>query len=122
MKVALSAVSTQGAVKNLEAEAKYKSFDNIVAEAAAKWEKELNVIEVQGDNDKKTMFYTSLYHTMINPSVYMDVDRQYRGIDHNIHKAEDFTNYTIFSVWDTYRALHPLFNLINRDRSVDIVK
>lgn len=121
MKVALSAVSTQGAVKNLEAEARHKSFENIVTEASAKWEKELNVIEVQGDNDKKTMFYTSLYHTMINPSVYMDVDKQYRGIDHNIHKAEEFTNYTIFSVWDTYRALHPLFNIINRERSKDIV-
>ncbi len=122
LKVALSAVSTEGAVKNLEAEAKNKSFDQIVADASAKWEKELNVIDVTGDNDKKTMFYTSLYHTMINPSVYMDVDGQYRGIDHNIHQAKGFTNYTIFSVWDTYRALHPLFNLINRDRSVDIVK
>ncbi len=121
MKVALSGVSTQGALKNLEAETKGKSFDQIVAEAFSKWEKELEVIDVQGNEDHKTMFYTSLYHTMINPSVYMDVDGQYRGIDHNIHQAEGFTNYTIFSVWDTYRALHPLFNLINRDRSVDIV-
>ena len=121
LKVALSGVSTQGAVKNLNAEAKGKSFDQIVAEASSKWEKELEVIDVEGDEDKKTMFYTSLYHTMINPSVYMDVDGQYRGIDHNIHQSKDFTNYTIFSVWDTYRALHPLFNLINRDRSVDIV-
>jgi putative alpha-1,2-mannosidase len=67
------------------------------------------------------MFYNSLYHTMINPSVYMDVDGQYRGIDHNIHQAEGFTNYMIFSVWDTYRALHPLFNLINPERSRNIV-
>ncbi|MFV0418569.1 MAG: GH92 family glycosyl hydrolase [Dysgonomonas sp.] len=122
MKVALSGVSTEGALKNLEAEASGKSFDQIVAEASAKWSKELDVIDVTGDDDKKTMFYTSLYHTMINPSVYMDVDGQYRGLDHNIHQAKGFTNYTIFSVWDTYRALHPLFNLINRDRSVDIVK
>ena len=121
MKVALSGVSTEGALKNLAAETKGKSFDKIVAEASVKWEKELNVIDVQGDDDKKTMFYTSLYHTMINPSVYQDVDGQYRGLDHNIHQAKGFTNYTIFSVWDTYRALHPLFNLINRDRSVDIV-
>ncbi|MDU1891497.1 MAG: GH92 family glycosyl hydrolase [Dysgonomonas sp.] len=121
IKVALSAVSTQGAIKNLNAEAKDKSFDQIVAEASNKWKKELDVIEVQGNDDQKTMLYTSLYHTMINPSVYMDVDGQYRGIDHNIHQAEGFTNYTIFSVWDTYRALHPLFNLINRDRSKDIV-
>ncbi|MBK5720589.1 GH92 family glycosyl hydrolase [Dysgonomonas sp. Marseille-P4677] len=121
LKVALSGVSTQGALINLEAETKDKSFDQIVAEASNKWNKVLDVIDVIGDNDKKTMFYTSLYHTMINPSVYMDVDGQYRGIDHNIHKAKGFTNYTIFSVWDTYRALHPLFNLINRERSVDIV-
>ncbi|MFV0310285.1 MAG: GH92 family glycosyl hydrolase [Dysgonomonas sp.] len=121
MKVALSAVSTEGALKNLKAEAATKSFDKIVAEASAKWEKELDVIDINGDADKKTMFYTSLYHTMINPSVYQDVDGQYRGIDHNIHQAKGFTNYTIFSVWDTYRALHPLFNIINRERSVDIV-
>lgn len=121
VKVALSAVSTQGAMKNLTAETKDKSFEQIAREAAAKWEKELNVIEVKGAEDKKTMLYTSLYHTMINPSVYMDVDGQYRGIDHNIHQADGFTNYTIFSVWDTYRALHPLFNIINRDRNKDIV-
>lgn len=121
LKVALSGVSTEGALKNLNAETKGKSFEQIVAEASTKWSKELDIIDVAGANDKKTMFYTSLYHTMINPSVYMDVDGQYRGIDHNIHQAKDFTNYTIFSVWDTYRALHPLFNLINRDRSVDIV-
>ena len=121
-KVALSAVSTQGAIKNLEAEAKNKSFEQIAEEASSKWKKEMEVIEVSGNEDGKTMLYTSLYHTLINPSVYMDVDGQYRGIDHNIHKADGFTNYTIFSVWDTYRALHPLFNLINRERSTDIVK
>ena len=121
IKVALSAVSTAGAVKNLNAETKDKSFDQIVAEASAKWEKELSIFDIQGTDDQKTMFYTSLYHTMINPSIYMDVDGQYRGIDHNIHQANGFTNYTIFSVWDTYRALHPLFNLMNRERSKDIV-
>ena len=121
VKVALSAVSMQGAMKNLVAEAQNKSFEQVAQEAAAKWEKELDVIDVQGDEDNKTMLYTSLYHTMINPSVYMDVDGQYRGIDHNIHQANGFTNYTIFSVWDTYRALHPLFNIINRDRNKDIV-
>ena len=121
IKVALSAVSTRGAVKNLEAEAMYKSFEQITQEAADKWKKELEVIDVQGNDDHKTMLYTSLYHTLINPSVYMDIDGQYRGIDHNIHQADGFTNYTIFSVWDTYRALHPLFNIINRERNQDIV-
>lgn len=66
------------------------------------------------------MLYTSLYHTMINPSVYCDVDGLYRGVDGNIHRAEGFTNYTIFSTWDTFRALHPLYNIIQRERSHDI--
>jgi len=121
IRVALSAVSTEGAIKNLKAETTGKSFDQLVAQAWDKWNRELDVLEVEGDEDKKAMLYTSLYHTLINPSVYMDVDGQYRGIDHNIHQANGFTNYTVFSVWDTYRALHPLFNLINRDRSKDIV-
>ncbi len=121
IKVALSAVSMQGALKNLQAEASGYSFDQIAANAGNKWEKALSCIEAKGDDDKLTMLYTSLYHTMINPSVYMDVDGQYRGIDHDIHRAEDFTNYTIFSVWDTYRALHPLFNIINRKVNTDIV-
>ncbi|MCD7935771.1 MAG: GH92 family glycosyl hydrolase [Tannerellaceae bacterium] len=121
LKVALSAVGTDGAIKNLQAEAAGKSFDAIVAETWNKWNKELDIIEIEGNNDQKAMFYTSLYHTMINPSVYMDVDGRYRGLDHTIHQATNFTNYTIFSVWDTYRALHPLFNLINRERSKDMV-
>lgn len=121
VRVALSAVGTEGALKNLLAETDGKSFDDVRLETAAKWAKELACADVEGDDEKKTMFYTSLYHTLINPSVYMDVDGQYRGIDHQIHKAEGFTNYTVFSVWDTYRALHPLFNLLNRRRSADIV-
>lgn len=68
------------------------------------------------------MLYTSLYHTMINPSVYCDVDGLYRGVDGNIHRAEGFTNYTIFSTWDTFRALHPLYNIIQRQRSHDIIE
>lgn len=121
LKVALSAVSVNGAMANLQAEATGKSFASIANEAWTQWNKELEVVDVDGDEDAKMMFYTSLYHTMINPSVYMDVDGQYRGIDHSIHHAKGFTNYTVFSVWDTYRALHPLFNLINRERSADIV-
>lgn len=81
----------------------------------------MSVIEAQGSDEALRMLYTSLYHTMINPSVYMDTDGKYRGVDHEIHQTRDFNNYTVFSVWDTYRALHPLFNLICRDRSRDIV-
>jgi predicted alpha-1,2-mannosidase len=123
VRVALSAVGTDGALRNLQAESAGKSFDQIRAEALQKWDREMARIDIQGaPDDKKTMFYTSLYHTLIHPSLYMDVDGRYRGIDHNIHQAEGFTNYTVFSVWDTYRALHPLFNLINRTRSRDFVE
>ena len=121
VKVALSAVSTEGAKLNLKAEAAGRTFEDLACAAAGLWEKELSVFDVQGTEDQKTMFYTSLYHTMINPSIYMDVDGSYRGLDHNIHKAEDFNNYTIFSLWDTYRAEHPLMNLIQPRRSADMV-
>ncbi len=122
VKVALSPVDCLGALANLKAETAGKSFDKINAETHAKWEKELSVMQAKGDEDALVSLYTSLYHTMINPSVYTDVDGRYRGIDHNIHQAKDFTNYTVFSVWDTYRALHPLQNLINRQRNTDFVK
>ena len=112
VKVALSATSTEGAVKNLQAETAGKKFETIAQEAADRWNHQLGSIEVEGTEDQKAMFYTSYYHTMINPSVYMDVDGSYRGLDQNIHKASDFTNYTIFSLWDTYRAEHPLLMLM----------
>ncbi len=120
-KVALSAVSTEGALKNLKAEAEGRSFEELAAAAGAAWDNELSMFTVDGTEDQKAMFYTSLYHTMINPSIYMDVDGSYRGLDHNIHKAEGFENYTVFSLWDTYRAEHPLMNLIQPKRSADMV-
>lgn len=121
VKVGLSAVSTEGALKNLNAEAEGRSFEELAAAAGEAWDKELSMFSVDGTEDQKVMFYTSLYHTMINPSIYMDVDGSYRGLDHNIHKAEDFENYTVFSLWDTYRAEHPLMNLIQPERSADMV-
>jgi predicted alpha-1,2-mannosidase len=121
IKVALSAVSMQGALKNLKAETDGLTFDQIAMQASEKWGNALSVIEAKGNEDQMAMLYTSLYHTMINPSVYMDVDGKYRGIDHEIHQADNFTNYTVFSVWDTYRALHPLFNIINKQVNTDIV-
>lgn len=122
VKVALSGVSTDGASKNLRAEASGKSFDQLASLADSDWNRALSVIEARGNDDQRAMLYTSLYHTMINPCVYTDVDGNYRGIDHNIHQARNFENYTVFSVWDTYRALHPLFNIINRQVNTDIVK
>lgn len=122
VKVALSGVSTDGALKNLRAETYGKDFDRIAAETENEWEKNLSIIDAEGSDDQKTMLYTSLYHTMINPSVYMDVDGSYRGLDHNIHMADGFTNYTVFSLWDTFRAEHPLMNLLFPDKAADMVK
>ena len=122
VKVALSAVSAEGALKNLRAEAAGKSFEQVCDATKAAWERELASASIEGSEDQKTMFYTSLYHTMINPSVYSDVDGQYRGLDGAVHAADGFQNYTVFSLWDTYRALHPLLGLIKPDRNTDMVR
>lgn len=122
VKVALSAVSTEGALKNLQAEAGDKTFEQIRQETQAEWERQLASVQIRGTDDQRTMFYTSLYHTMINPSVYSDVDGRYRGVDGNVHEREGFQNYTVFSLWDTYRALHPLLGLIKPDRNTDMVR
>ncbi|MBC7555444.1 MAG: glycoside hydrolase family 92 protein, partial [Chryseobacterium sp.] len=122
IKFALSNTSTDGAMKNLEAEIPNWNFDQIKKETQQKWEKELSRIQVESlnENDKK-VFYTSLYHTMISPSIYEDVDGKYLGLDQNIHQSDGFTNYTIFSLWDTYRALHPLYNIFQPKRNNDFV-
>jgi len=120
IKVALSAVSQSGALANLKAEAAGLTFEQIKARATKQWTKELTGLEIEGTDDQKALFYTSLYHTMINPSVYMDVDGKYRGNDMEIHQADGFTNYTIFSLWDTYRAEHPLLNLIKPRQGADM--
>lgn len=121
-RVGLSAVSTDGAMKNLRAETGSLGFDEIVARTRADWDSHLSVITAEGSDDQKAMLYTSLYHTMINPSVYMDVDGSYRGVDHNIHHADNFTNYTVFSLWDTFRAEHPLINILFPDKGADMVR
>jgi predicted alpha-1,2-mannosidase len=122
-RVALSPVDMRGAAGNLAAEAPAaKTFDDIVSETSAKWERELSVARIDTDEEGKRVFYTALYRTMLNPSVYQDVDGRYRGIDHNIHTAaRGRTNYTVFSVWDTFRAEHPLLNIIKRSRSEQFV-
>jgi len=121
VQVGISATGMTGALKNLEAEADGKSFDTLRASAEAAWERELSCVDIEGTEAEKKMFYTSLYHTMINPSVYMDVDGLYRGLDHELHQAEGFTNYTVFSLWDTYRAEHPLLALLKTSRAEDMV-
>ena len=123
VKFALSSVSTEGAMKNLQAEVPGWDFDQVVQEGKAIWNEELGRIDVETMTpEDKVIFYTALYHTCLSPTIYMDVDGSYRGLDQNIHKAEGFTNYTTFSLWDTYRALHPLFNLIRPMRNADMIK
>ncbi len=122
VKFALSAVNTEGAIKNLKAEIPHWNFGKTRMEAKDKWNKELSKIKVETiTSDDKMVFYTALYHAFISPIVYEDVDRQYRGLDQNIHQSDGFINYTIFSLWDTYRALHPLFNLVQPERNADMV-
>jgi predicted alpha-1,2-mannosidase len=122
VKVALSNVSAAGALKNLEAELPHWDFDRVRREARQQWNRELARVEVESlTDDQQEVFYTALYHTMLGPVVYEDVDEKYRGLDQNVHASDGFTNYTIFSLWDTYRALHPLFNLIQVERNTDMV-
>lgn len=123
IKFALSPVSTAGALRNLEIEIPHWDFQKTKAETSESWNNELSKIDVEmlSDDDMIT-FYTALYHTMLSPILYEDVDSQYRGLDQNIHTSDGFTNYTIFSLWDTYRALHPLFNIIQPERNNDMIK
>lgn len=123
IKFALSSVSTEGGMKNLKAEIPHWDFEKTKAETQQKWNKELSKVEVKSITpEDKITFYTALYHTMLSPIMYEDVDGQYRGLDQNIHTSDGFTNYTIFSLWDTYRALHPLFNIIHPQRNNDMIK
>lgn len=122
IKFSISPVSMAGALNNMQTEIPGWDFDKVKADGQQLWETELHKIVIQGNQEIKENFYTSMYHTMINPTMYMDADGQYKGIDQNVHKAEGFTNYTTFSLWDTYRALHPLFNIIEPKRNADMVK
>jgi len=159
-KVGISSVSTEGALKNLDAEIPGFDFKKVVKDARSAWEDQLSKIEVEGGGQdisaqqkeyqqtmlasgtqagysqkalpkksltdyakqRQTIFYTALYHAMLAPNVYSDVDGQYRGMDQKVHTADGFTYYTVFSLWDTYRAEDPLMNLIDRKRTLDFVK
>ncbi|AWW29195.1 glycoside hydrolase family 92 protein [Echinicola strongylocentroti] len=122
-KLAISPVSTEGAIKNMQEETPGWDFDAIHQAGVDSWNKELNKVQVNTIRDTdKVNFYTAMYHAFLGPTVYGDVDGKYRGLDMNIHEAEGFTNYTSFSLWDTYRALHPLFNVLQPARNRDMVK
>ncbi|QJD98142.1 glycoside hydrolase family 92 protein [Mucilaginibacter robiniae] len=158
VKVGISAVSAEGALKNLDTEMPDFDFRKVEKQAKASWNDELNKIQVEGGGPaasqmamneqsaygnnrsvypqarrkkaelvdysklKQTIFYTSLYHCMLAPNIYSDIDGQYRGLDGQIHMAQGFNYYTVFSLWDTFRAEHPLFTLIDRKRTLDFIK
>lgn len=121
VKVGISAISTENALKNLDAEIPDWDFDHVVSETRSKWNHELQRLKVEGTQEEKETFYTSLYHCLLTPTIYEDVDGRYRGFDQNIHESKGFLNYAIFSLWDTYRAEHPLFTLIQPDRDADMI-
>lgn len=158
-KVGISAVSAEGALKNLDAEVPDFDFKRVQKTAKATWNTELNKIQVEGGAPsvaqatqaaqtdlkesggangrvpkakrpvvpdhakiKQTIFYTALYHTMLAPNIYNDVDGQYRGLDQKVHTAQGFNYYTVFSLWDTFRAEHPLLTLIDKKRTRDFIK
>ncbi len=123
VKVGLSGVSTDGARLNLNTELPGWNFIQTRENAKEIWNKELSKIKIEGGSKtEKTVFYTALYHTMVNPNIYMDVDGSYRGRDFKIHNEKSFTNYSVFSLWDTYRAYHPLMTIVDQKRTLDYIK
>ena len=122
-KVSISGVGIDGAEKNMLAEIPDFDFDKVKAGAKQAWNKELGKIEVSGGTEEQVkIFYTALYHCFIQPNIYNDVDGRYRGRDFKIHVAEGFNYYTVFSLWDTFRAYHPLMTIIDRKRTLDFIK
>lgn len=121
VKVSLSPTSYEGAKLN-SSEIKHWDFEKVKKEAETLWNKELSKIEVTSDDkDKLAIFYTALYHTMMQPNIAQDLDGKYRGRDNKIHVAEGFDYYTVFSLWDTFRAAHPLYTLIDKKRTSDYI-
>ena len=121
VKVSLSPTGYEGAKRN-SSEIKGWDFEKVKKEAEQKWNSELSKIQITSDNkDKKTVFYTALYHTMMQPNIAQDLDKKYRGRDNKIHVAEGFDYYSVFSLWDTFRAAHPLYTLIDKKRTADFI-
>ncbi|MCP4573862.1 MAG: glycoside hydrolase family 92 protein [bacterium] len=122
VKVALSSVSTAGALANLQAEVPGWDFDAVREAARDRWDQELSRVAIEAEPAVLANFYTALYHCNLGPVVQSDVDGRYRGLDGNIHQADGFTNYTIFSLWDTYRAQHPLLTILQPERTRHMVR
>lgn len=126
-KVGISSVSSENARENLLSDVPEDSFDfdALLASTQNRWEDYLSKIDVRGGGESRERlrtFYTAMYHTAIAPNMYSDVNGEYRGMDRNIHRAEGFDRYTVFSLWDTFRTLHPMFALIERERTADFLK
>lgn len=123
VRVGISPVSIEGALLNLEAEAPQPDFDAVHAKARAAWADVLSAITIEGATDKqRRIFTTALYHAFLAPTLFSDVDGAYRGLDAEPHRATDFRYYSTFSLWDTYRAAHPLYCLVQRPRARDFVR
>lgn len=116
VKVAISPVSEAGAIANLDAEVADFDFDRVRAQAKQEWTQALSVLDIDAPEHARRSAYTALYHTLLGPTLFMDADGQYRGSDNAVHKADGFTNYSTFSLWDTYRALHPLLTLVQPEK------
>ncbi len=122
VKVSLSFTGFEGAKLNAS-EIKHWDFEKVKSDAEKAWDKELSKIEVKSDDKNKlSIFYTALYHTMTQPNIAQDLDGKYMGRDFKVHRAVGFDYYTVFSLWDTFRAAHPLYTLIQKERTVDFIQ
>jgi predicted alpha-1,2-mannosidase len=123
VKVAISAVDLDGARKNLAVEPPGWDFGQARARARGAWNRALGAIQVEGGSrEQRVSFYTALYHTLIVPNLFQDADGRYRGLDRAIHVADGYTRHTVFSLWDTFRAAHPLYAILERRRTRDFVR
>ncbi|WP_321307912.1 GH92 family glycosyl hydrolase [Marinifilum fragile] len=122
VKVALSSASIEGAKKNMKVELNHWDFDGVVKQADQEWENLLSQIEIEADEEQKELFYTNLYHLYLTPSLHSDIDGMHKGADGKYHKAEGFDRYDTFSLWDTYRAAHPLYTILCPDKVEDFIK
>lgn len=123
VKVGMSAVDIDGAKKNLKEEMPHWEFEDYKAQNIERWSNELSKIDIHTSNQAyKTVFYTALYHSFLNPNTFSDVDGRYRGMDQEIHQSKNRNQYTIFSLWDTFRATHPLFTITQQKRTNEFVQ
>ena len=122
IKMALSPVSSAGALENMKKEVPGWDFEKVKKQSQEVWNSELNKIQIEAiQKEDYVNFYTAMYHAFLGPTEYMDLDGNYKGLDMNVHKADNFKNYTSYSLWDTYRALHPFFNIVQPTRNADMV-